>query len=196
MDPEGERNIVDLLDRCLNKGVILNADVIISVAGVPLVGLSLKAAVASIETMLDYGMMEAWDGKARELYAKEGMVESAPLMENESLLLRTFGSIWCSEGIISAWKSGFWYLTSKRLFLWIKTGMIFETYLDKINGLRLAREIQLNKERDVIVLGLDHSEEVRIHSTDVVGFNLEILKAIRKAGVTGRELSLSCVAEK
>lgn len=71
MDPERENNIVDLLDRCLNKGIILNADIIISVAGVPLIGISLKAAIASIETMLDYGMMEAWDERTREWYAAE-----------------------------------------------------------------------------------------------------------------------------
>ncbi len=65
MKPERENNFVELLDRLLNKGLILNADVIISVAGVPLIGISLKAAIASIETMLEYGMMEAWDEKVR-----------------------------------------------------------------------------------------------------------------------------------
>src|SRR5665648_1090897 len=60
--------IVDLLDRLLDKGMILNADLIISVAGVPLIGISLKAALASIETMLDYGMMEAWDQSIRDWY--------------------------------------------------------------------------------------------------------------------------------
>lgn len=61
MKPEREDNLVDVLDRLLNRGIILNADLIISVAGVPLIGINLKAALASIETMLDYGMMEAWD---------------------------------------------------------------------------------------------------------------------------------------
>ncbi len=65
MKPERENTLVELLDRLLNKGLILNADVIISVAGVPLIGISLKAAIASIETMLEYGMMEAWDEKVR-----------------------------------------------------------------------------------------------------------------------------------
>jgi hypothetical protein len=65
MKPERENTLVDLLDRLLNKGLILNADVIISVAGVPLIAISLKAAIASMETMLEYGMMEAWDEKIR-----------------------------------------------------------------------------------------------------------------------------------
>jgi hypothetical protein len=71
MKPERENNLVDVLDKLLNKGIILNADLIISVAGVPLIGISLKAALASIETMLDYGMMEAWDQGTREWYARE-----------------------------------------------------------------------------------------------------------------------------
>ncbi len=82
MYPERENNIVDLLDRCLNKGIILNADIIISVAGVPLIGISLKAAIASIETMLDYGMMEAWDERTRIWYAAELTTKaSVPEME-------------------------------------------------------------------------------------------------------------------
>jgi hypothetical protein len=82
MDPERDNNFVDLLDRCLNKGIILNADVIISVAGVPLIGISLKAAIASIETMLDYGMMEAWDKSMRECYSAELTKKAFVLAEN------------------------------------------------------------------------------------------------------------------
>ncbi len=178
MKPERENNLVELLDRCLNKGIILNADVIISVAGVPLIGISLKAALASIETMLDYGMMEAWDKSTREWYAKESeMLENAPLLEDERLILRIFGSIWYSEGIIPTWKSGFWYLTNRRLFLWIKTGKTFETYLDKINGLMVKKETQFNNERDVIVLRLECGDMVGIHSMDIMGFKEAILKA-------------------
>ncbi len=71
MKPVRESDLVDLLDRLLNKGLVLNADVIISVAGVPLIGINLKAAIAGIETMLDYGMMEPWDKKTREWYSVE-----------------------------------------------------------------------------------------------------------------------------
>ncbi|MBA3044481.1 gas vesicle protein, partial [archaeon] len=41
-----ECTLVDVLDRILDKGVILNADVIISVAGIPLIGVNLRAALA------------------------------------------------------------------------------------------------------------------------------------------------------
>jgi cyanate permease len=50
--------LVDLLDRILDKGLVLSADVIITLAGVPLVAVNLRAAIASVETMLDYGVMK------------------------------------------------------------------------------------------------------------------------------------------
>ncbi len=65
INPERESDLVDLVDRLLNKGLILNADLIVSVAGIPLIGINLRAAIASIETMLDYGMMETWDKSIR-----------------------------------------------------------------------------------------------------------------------------------
>jgi len=52
--------IVELIDRTLNKGVILNADLIVTVADVPLLAANLRLALASVETMLKYGVMAGW----------------------------------------------------------------------------------------------------------------------------------------
>lgn len=52
--------LVDLLERALDKGVILQADVVITLSGVPLLALNLRAALASVETMLRYGLMRDW----------------------------------------------------------------------------------------------------------------------------------------
>ncbi|MBI3035307.1 gas vesicle protein [Candidatus Woesearchaeota archaeon] len=52
--------IVELIDRTLNKGVILNADLIVNVADVPLLAANLRLALASVETMLKYGVMNDW----------------------------------------------------------------------------------------------------------------------------------------
>ena len=52
--------IVELIDRALNKGVILNADLIVTVADVPLLAANLKLALASVETMMKYGIMTDW----------------------------------------------------------------------------------------------------------------------------------------
>ncbi|OGQ07094.1 MAG: gas vesicle protein GvpM [Deltaproteobacteria bacterium RIFCSPLOWO2_12_FULL_40_28] len=54
----GKATIVDLLDRVLDKGLILNADLVISLAGIPLIGVSLRTAIAGVETMQKYGMMK------------------------------------------------------------------------------------------------------------------------------------------
>ncbi len=83
MKPVRESDLVDLLDRLLHKGLVLNADIIISVAGVPLIGINLKAAIAGIETMLDYGMMEPWDKKTREWYSVELAKRSTVPMFNK-----------------------------------------------------------------------------------------------------------------
>lgn len=50
--------VVDLLDVILRDGVVVQADVIVTVADVPLVGISLRAAVAGMATMSEYGLLE------------------------------------------------------------------------------------------------------------------------------------------
>jgi len=47
---EKEVTLLDLLDRILNKGVILYGDITLSVADVDLVYLSLKVLLTSVET--------------------------------------------------------------------------------------------------------------------------------------------------
>ncbi len=63
--------LVDLLDRILDKGLILDADIIIHVAGIPLIGVKLKAAIAGIETMLKFGIWEDWDAAQRAVAIEE-----------------------------------------------------------------------------------------------------------------------------
>jgi hypothetical protein len=58
--------LVDLLDRVLDRGLVINADIIISLAGVPLIGINLRAALAGMETMVQYGLMREWDKSIRE----------------------------------------------------------------------------------------------------------------------------------
>ena len=51
IDRSKEITILELLDRVLNKGVIITGDVVISVADVDLVYLGLKLMLSSVETM-------------------------------------------------------------------------------------------------------------------------------------------------
>ncbi len=73
MEPERNTNagLVDLLDRILNKGIVLYADVLISVAGVPLLGINLRAMLAGMDTMLNYGLWEDWDAAQRAVANEE-----------------------------------------------------------------------------------------------------------------------------
>lgn len=50
----GSRDValLDLADRLLDKGVVLSGDIVLSVAGIDLVYLSLRALIASVETAI------------------------------------------------------------------------------------------------------------------------------------------------
>ena len=67
MEPtrELQGTLSDLLDRVLDKGLIVNADLVITLSGIPLIAVSLRAAVAGMETMLEYGVMTQWDEQIR-----------------------------------------------------------------------------------------------------------------------------------
>ena len=67
MRPTREQKVTlnDLLDRVLDKGMVLNADILITVAGVPLIGVSLQAVIASMEVMCKYGFLNQWDQEPR-----------------------------------------------------------------------------------------------------------------------------------
>jgi hypothetical protein len=62
-----EDAVVDLVDVILRDGAVVEADAIVSVAGVPLIGLKLRAAVAGMAAMTEYGMFEEWDAARRRL---------------------------------------------------------------------------------------------------------------------------------
>jgi hypothetical protein len=48
--------LVDVIDRILDKGLVINADITVSVAGVELLGVKIRAALASFETAAKYGL--------------------------------------------------------------------------------------------------------------------------------------------
>jgi hypothetical protein len=50
-DQSKDITILELLDRVLNKGVILTGDIVISVADIDLVYLGVKLMLSSVETM-------------------------------------------------------------------------------------------------------------------------------------------------
>jgi hypothetical protein len=51
--PRDELALVDLLDRLLTGGVVLTGDVTISLAGVDLVNISLRALISSVSILVE-----------------------------------------------------------------------------------------------------------------------------------------------
>jgi hypothetical protein len=68
MKPTRDTNdaVVDLVDVILRDGAVVEADVIITVADIPLIGLKLRAALAGMTTMTEYGLFEEWDAVQRQ----------------------------------------------------------------------------------------------------------------------------------
>jgi predicted RNA-binding Zn-ribbon protein involved in translation (DUF1610 family) len=91
--------LVDLIDRILDKGLVINADITVSVAGVELLGVKVRAALASFETAAKYGL-EFPSGTDYETAAwKEAQIgkEECPQchkrVPEEQLL--NYGCPWC-----------------------------------------------------------------------------------------------------
>ena len=101
---DSSRTMVDVIDRILDKGLVINADITVSVAGVELLGIKIRAAVASFETAAKYGL-EFPSGTDYETEAwKEAMVnrEECPQCGKRVHLddLLNEGCPWC--GWVSA----------------------------------------------------------------------------------------------
>jgi ssDNA-binding Zn-finger/Zn-ribbon topoisomerase 1 len=55
-DKDDRGSLVDVIDRLLDKGLVINADIVVSVAGVELLGVKVRAALASFATAAKYGL--------------------------------------------------------------------------------------------------------------------------------------------
>ncbi|MGW7571590.1 gas vesicle protein [Streptomyces tendae] len=53
---DGDGSLAHVVETLLDKGLVLNADIMVSVAGVELLGIRLRAALASFETAARYGL--------------------------------------------------------------------------------------------------------------------------------------------
>jgi ribosomal protein L37AE/L43A len=91
--------LVDVIDRVLDKGLVINADICVSVAGVELLGIKIRAALASFETAARYGL-EFPSGTNQETSAwketevdKEECPQCGKRVACEELLLE--GCPWC-----------------------------------------------------------------------------------------------------
>lgn len=65
---DGPGALAAVLDRLLDKGIVLSLDLIIGVANVPLIGINLRAAIAAVETLIEYGLLDGLEGGNRLAY--------------------------------------------------------------------------------------------------------------------------------
>ncbi|WP_305778812.1 gas vesicle protein GvpJ [Nesterenkonia sp. NBAIMH1] len=58
MEPQRDREgtLMQVVETLLDKGLVLNADIMVSVAGVELLGIRIRAALASFETAAKFGL--------------------------------------------------------------------------------------------------------------------------------------------
>jgi hypothetical protein len=191
MEPlrETHATLVDLLDRILDKGLILDADLIISVSGIPLLGVKLKAALAGIETMLEYGMWKDWDEAQRAYAADEWRrkEKGAPLLEGEEVILKMFGSHWYSKGIYRNWRPGHLYVTDRRVFLYRKepAEILFEASYENIEGFALERKANIaKKETNYLYLFLKNGEVALLHPTEAYPVKEAIEVRMKELGLS------------
>ena len=185
-----QATLVDLLDRALDKGVVISADLVVSLAGVPLVGVNLRAAVAGMETMLRYGLMRDWDQHIRDWESKRVDQSEPALLANERTVLRMHGALWAARGIYRSWRPGHIYLTNRRLILFRAQppGTLLDITLHSVKGYSVRKGTHFSgHERDLIYLTLRSGDAVCLHSdkhedllvamaTEVEGMGLSLVE--------------------
>lgn len=73
MEPtkDDKHAIVEFVDVLLREGAVIQADVIVTVADIPMIGISLRAAIAGMTTMTEYGLFDEWDAAHRQQASDE-----------------------------------------------------------------------------------------------------------------------------
>jgi len=102
--------LIDVIDRILDKGLVINADINVSVAGVELLGVKIRAALASFETAAKYGLefpsgtnynTTAWE---EAKVAKEECPQCGKIVPLDELMNE--GCPWCGWESANAKKRG------------------------------------------------------------------------------------------
>ncbi|MBE3110303.1 MAG: gas vesicle protein, partial [Acidobacteria bacterium] len=185
----------DLLDRLLTKGIVLDLDLVIGVAGIPLIGVSLRAAIAAIETMIECGLLQTWDEKTREYAERELQRRKLAYEPGEAPLLEMFGSHWYSDGVYRAWRPGRLFLTDRRLILYrrMPPEILFEVSLARLRGLAVAESVHFNGRRAPLLhLVLDSGEEASLYAEDVAGLEAALGDRLEALGVAFDRMMEPC----
>lgn len=140
----------ELVDVLLNKGVYLDLDLIITVSDIPLIGVNLRATIAGMETMLEYGMMRNWDERTRA-WVRQSISRDLPLREGEDVVAKMPGGHYWqdSRASFATWRPGAIYLTTHRLIAFRKDPheVLWQSTLLQIAGVRLEQETSVGGEK-------------------------------------------------
>jgi hypothetical protein len=188
MEPvrEAKATVTDLLDRLLETGVILDLDMIIGIAGVPLIGVSLRAAIAAIETMIEYGFMQTWDENTRRYAERELQSKRLPFGRDERTLVEMFGSHWSADGIQRAWRPGRLFVTNQRLILYrrMPAEVLFEAPLGRIAGLATGESVRFDGRRvPLLHITLDDGAAASFYAEDLDGLRSALEEQLAAMGV-------------
>jgi hypothetical protein len=167
----------DLLEVLLNKGVHLNLDLIISVADVPLIGINLRATIAGIETMIEYGMMRQWDEQTRA-WVQRSLTRHLPMAEGEEVVAAMAASHY-QDDFYGTWRPGRAYLTTKRLILHRRdpAETLWQADLDAIASVESFTESSIGgEERLRLKIVLHDGSDTTISALDAK----QLLSLIRK----------------
>lgn len=172
MEPtrDSHATLVDLLDRVLDKGLVIDADLMVHVAGIPLLGVNLRAYLAGMETMLKYGIWQDWDEAQRAAATEEyRRKKKVPLAPYEEVLLETFASLWSGNGICHGWRPGHLYITDKNIVLIRKepSEVLFKSTYGEIKRMEIDRRGNAyDKETDYLYLLLNSGDEIWLSLRD------------------------------
>jgi Gas vesicle protein len=193
MEPQrgSQATLEDLLERVLDKGIVLKLDLIIGVAGIPLIGISLQAAIAAIETMLDYGMMEAWDADTRAHAAREERRREFGFQPGEHPVLDLYGSYHRRRGISLVWQPGRLILTDRRLLL-VRSAppeVLFETLVGAIVGIgRVVHENLGPGRREIVSLALADGTVAGLYAAEPDVLEAHLREGIQRLGQAVTEI--------
>ncbi|GAA2273976.1 hypothetical protein GCM10010145_52650 [Streptomyces ruber] len=159
----------DLVEVLLNKGAVLHLDLIVAVADIPLIGVSIRAAIAGMETMLEYGMMRDWDEATRAWAERSAVRRAIDLRDGEGVVCRMSGGHLLTEGIYTGWRPGTVYLTDQRLVVLRDEPreILWQTELGAVRAVRLEPERTVGgEERLRLRLALTDGREERLSARE------------------------------
>jgi len=138
-----------LVEVLLDKGVYLDLDLVVTVAEVPLIAVDVRAAIAGVETMIEYGFLGPWASSS----GSGNRAAQTPAAADDQVL-RT--EAWYSEprSTGSAWRLGELVIERSGALRWQGRG-------DRRASLRLApREVEGIRMRSEAAPGGDRILEV------------------------------------